>query len=70
MDFPVEAHGSTPECYVAVKDTRQWVGEFPSYGSALAYIYDQQDSDERLGLVPLEYEVIPVKASPGGRDIR
>ena len=57
-----------PECWVV--DGDDFVHEMDSYGSAHAYINEMHDQQENMGLPLADYRIIPVRATPGGRDIR
>lgn len=69
-DWHLETKIDLPECLVLNEDTRTVVSEFDSTMNAYAWIADTQDHQERIGLSPSNYRVIPVRVSPGGKDIR
>ena len=69
-DFPVFWSDPVPEAAVLNEDTRTIVGEFDSYGTAQAWIADTHDHQENEGLPLADYRIIPVRATPGGKDIR
>ena len=69
-DLPISWSDPPPEAAVLNEDTRTIVGEFDSYGTADAWIADTHDHQERVGLPKPAYSIIPVRATPGGRDIR
>ena len=69
-DWQIETNPPPGEALVLNEDSRTIVGEFDSYGTAYTWIADTHDHQENLGLPLADYRIIPVKATPGGRDIR
>ncbi len=57
-----------PEALVA--EGNEFLFEADSYGSAFAWIMDQHDQQENEGLPLADYRIIPVRATPNGRDLR
>lgn len=67
-DFPIEWTGTPPEAIVA--EGQEFLFEADSYGTASAWIMDQHDRQENEGLPLANYRIIPVRATPNGRDLR
>ena len=59
-----------PSALVLNEDTRTVVSEFDSYGTAAAWIADTHDHQENVGLPLASYRIIPIRSTPGGRDVR
>ena len=69
-NWPIETVPPPGEALVLNEDTRNVVGEFQDYGTAHAWIADTHDHQENVGLPLSTYSIIPVRATPGGKDIR
>ena len=69
-DFPIEMSPFPPEAIVLNEDTRTVEGEFDSYGAASAWIAESNDLEENRGLPLSSYSIVPVRATPGGKDLR
>ena len=69
-DWQTEIVGTTPEAIVLDAQSNNVIGEFASHGSADAFIADLTDHEERVGLPRGDYRILPVRATPNGRDLR
>ena len=67
-DFPITMIGHQPECYVF--DGEDCVGEFASEADAIKYMVDTHERQERMGEPRSYFRYVPVRAMPGGKDIR
>ena len=69
-NWPINEITDTPSCIVVNEDTRTVVSEFDTPFEAALWIADSHDHQEDLGLDPANYQIYPVKVSPGGKDVR
>lgn len=66
--WPIGTTGHQPEAYVT--EGNEFLLEADSYATAHAWIEDMHNHQERVGEALGDYRIIPVVASPGGRDVR